>query len=120
MRVNSAADLAALIPAVTAFLMAVGWLTQKVRRLIRVMETLNAVVTRELTPNHGGSMKDDVHGTAVSTHELEKRVDALSDALADHLRRSDLRARLARREALAGDSKSNKVRSHDHDDTHTD
>ena len=49
--------------------------------LLSMTHDIKAVVERELSHNHGSSLKDDVHGIAVSVHRAHNRIDALEDAL---------------------------------------
>lgn len=66
------------------------WIGQQVRRVVRAADVMSALVSRELSHNSGKSMKDDVHGTAVSIARLDDRVSDLyrvleSLAEANHL-----------------------------------
>lgn len=56
------------------------------RRLIRRLDRVDEVLRRELDHNHGSSIKDDVHGVAVASHESNRKLDNLSDQV-DVLRR---------------------------------
>lgn len=85
----SPGDLLAWLATAGAGLAAVGYLFRKVRAfarwistLVETAETLLALARKELEHNHGSSIKDDVHGTALSVDHLAHRVDDLYDALA--------------------------------------
>ena len=48
--------------------------------LVRRLDALDQLLTRELTHNHGSAMKDDLHGIAVSIGRMQRVQD---DTLAD-------------------------------------
>ena len=56
---------------------------EDVARLIAMTEQLKDVIDRELNHNHGSSLKDDVHGIAVSVHRAHNRIDAVEEALSN-------------------------------------
>jgi hypothetical protein len=61
-----------------------GHLARKARNVARKLDRLEELlrpaaktVAKELTPNTGSSMKDDLHGMAVSLGEAQRRLDDL-------------------------------------------
>lgn len=66
--------------AVGAFLYLVGRLLLGIRwisRLFRALDAAAPVILKELQHNSGSSMKDDVHGLALSIGDLQRRVGEL-------------------------------------------
>lgn len=49
-------------------------------------EPVATVVARELTNNHGSSLKDDVDGIAVAVGALSRQVDDIDERLTNHLK----------------------------------
>jgi hypothetical protein len=49
--------------------------------LISMTADIRNLVQRELNHNHGSSMKDDSHGTAISVRVAHERIDQLDDTL---------------------------------------
>lgn len=62
------------LPLAVAALVALGWLAQRISAIHRL-------VSRELERNHGSSMKDDMHGIAVSVGMMQRQVDDLDQRL---------------------------------------
>jgi len=69
----------------------VVYLVRGARWLVHKLDAIDEVTQRELTHNHGTSMKDDVHGLALSIGELQrardderKRVNAVLRLAAEH------------------------------------
>ncbi len=72
-----AASLGIAAGAVTAFLYLAGRLLTGVRFVVRVFHAIDAaapVILKELQHNSGSSMKDDMHGLALSVGDLQRRV----------------------------------------------
>ena len=88
-------DLAAYTVTAGAVLSAVGYIITKVRKaarsldaiedLVNLLPDMQAIVARELEHNHGSSMKDDMHGVAVSVGKLQRRQDDLERRFERHL-----------------------------------
>ena len=73
-----------LVPGIllaAAVLTALGVIARKVGRALEVIGRLHDLAVRELEHNHGSSIKDDVHGTAIGLGVLQRRFD---DHLRDH------------------------------------
>lgn len=85
-----------------ALLAAIAYLARFVRRtsqrlyaILRIVEReldagdqsepVKTVVQRELTNNHGSSIKDDVDGIAVAVGALSRQVDDIDERLTTHL-----------------------------------
>jgi hypothetical protein len=100
-------QVAATIIATAALVAAVVYLARGLRRVLTIVhaienvverelnvaavgevpgpdEPLKATVQRELTNNHGSSMKDDLDGLTVGFHALARQVDDLDDRLGVH------------------------------------
>lgn len=54
-------------------------------RLVAKVDAIEAVVSKELEPNTGDSMKDDLHGVAMALGHLQRHVGDLDAQLQDHL-----------------------------------
>lgn len=67
------------LPAVVTLLVAIGWLSRR-------LEAVRKVINKELTHNHGTSVKDDVHGIAVAVGKLQRDFDDLTTRFDAHLR----------------------------------
>jgi hypothetical protein len=52
---------------------------------IRRVRAIAHVIDRELDYNHGGSIKDDVHGIAVTVGQLSRDVTDLTERFNDHI-----------------------------------
>lgn len=84
-------DLAASIIVGAGALTGLGYLLRRARggfravdqleQLVSMSEDIKHLVERELTRNHGTSMKDDTHATAISVHRAHKRIDEVYDVL---------------------------------------
>jgi len=72
---------AAAVVLAVAFLTALGYLIRQTRRMIRYLVAAHNLLERELTHNHGSSIKDDTHGTALVVGALRRDVDHLYDHL---------------------------------------
>lgn len=70
------------VSAVTGALVALAWLIPRIRAAFRALDAVETIVTRELTHNHGSSIKDDSVGTAVAVQHANRRLDALEDRVA--------------------------------------
>lgn len=85
----------ALLAGAAAGLAGLLYLLGRARRAARVLDAIQALVERELEHNHGGSIKDDVHGTAVAVGVLQRRVSDLEREyrahVAESLRRKEIR-----------------------------
>ena len=65
---------------------ALTYFAKRVRHLVRMLEALSTLLGRELNPNHGSSMKDDLHGITMSLDKAHSRIDHLEgilDTMAD-------------------------------------
>lgn len=82
------ASLGAQTAALAAAVMAGLYLFRKARKAFQWIETVHRITTRELTHNHGSSMKDDTHGLAVALGEVQRRMDDLETDFRTHLRDS--------------------------------
>lgn len=71
------------LAALVAGVVALGWIIRKMRRAVRALDAIERVVARELTHNHGTSMKDDVHGVARTLGLIARRVDALEQRVTE-------------------------------------
>lgn len=86
-----------LAAAIAALVYVAQWVVRRVRdlwrwgrNLARVLHAVHELVDRELTNNHGSSMKDDVDGLAVAVGAMSRLVDDLDERLTSHLNdRSD-------------------------------
>lgn len=87
MTIKHLGDLIIWAGAVAAGLSAIGWLVYRLfvrpgvrwlREQVTETRTVAEAVHAEVTPNHGGSLKDAVTRTEI-------KVDALSQRLADHI-----------------------------------
>lgn len=65
------------VPGTAAGLVALGYLIKKLRQAARALDAIEVLVSRELTHNHGTSIKDDVHGIAISLGDIQRRVVGL-------------------------------------------
>lgn len=80
-------DIATTVVLAAAALTGLGYLFTRARRgfkrvdqleqLLERTEDIKRLVDRELTHNHGSSMKDDVHATAISVHRAHNRIDGV-------------------------------------------
>jgi hypothetical protein len=85
--------LATGLPLLVAFLVALGYLLKRLRLAFRWLENIERITTKELEPNTGESMKDDMVGVAQSLGLLQRQVDELEDEFRRHLLNSDGRNR---------------------------
>ena len=85
--------LATGLPLLVAFLVACGYLLKRLRLAFRWLENIERITTKELEPNTGDSMKDDMVGVAQSLGLLQRQVDELEDEFRKHLLNSDGRNR---------------------------
>lgn len=76
-------DSATTLAALAAGVAGIGYLIRVARRWARILERLYALADHELRHNHGGSMKDDLHGLAVASRQISEEVGALRDDLSD-------------------------------------
>lgn len=89
----SVIDTATTLTAIAAGVAALLYLARQARRAFRAIRdglqllgVATDIVTRELEHNHGSSIKDDVHGTAVAVGQLQRRVGHLETAFHAHLK----------------------------------
>lgn len=68
-----------------ALIAALIYLIRGARKVLRIVRAIQNVVEGELEHNHGSSMKDDVHGIAVTVGNLARDVDDLKADLYTHL-----------------------------------
>jgi hypothetical protein len=80
--VNHISDTATTVTVLAAGLAALGYLGRRIARAFRALEALQRVVDHELTHNHGTSIKDDTHGTAIAAKKTADAVDGLRRDLA--------------------------------------
>lgn len=84
---EAAAGVVLAVAGVTALGVIIRWMRGGFRvaddaeRLLKNTDAILSLVKRELEHNHGGSLKDDVHGIAVSVHRAHNRIDVLEDTL---------------------------------------
>lgn len=65
------------------------YLFGRIRWLVRTIDALERLARKELTPNGGSSLKDDV-ANLVSTAKLaHSRIDALAESFDQHMNRQD-------------------------------
>lgn len=82
------ADVATWAGSVMVIVTSAAYAGKKLRHVARLLEALSTVVGRELNPNHGSSMKDDLAAVAQALDtahgridQLEQTVSAVEDAL---------------------------------------
>jgi len=87
-------DIAYLVGAIAALLTALGIIGRyiakgftAVRRVFHMVDIVETIVSRELTHNHGTSMKDDMYGMAVAFGLTQRQVDDMEEILYDHVHR---------------------------------
>lgn len=92
-----------LVAALAAAIGGVIYIARMAHKLVDVLEALSAVVRRELTPNGGSSMKDnlgalrrDVHDVKVLATDHSERLDQVESATAltarlvhEHIKRTE-------------------------------
>ena len=88
------AQIAAATVAVAAVTAAIVLLYRTGVGMVRRLDALDQLLTRELTHNHGTAMKDDLHGIAVSVGMIQRTQD---DTLADVAQLHELVADVDRR-----------------------
>lgn len=98
-------QVAAAVVLFAGLLGAVGYLWRQGRKAVRVLHAVHELVNRELTPDHGHSVKDRVDQTAHQTTQLDaiqvglgglsqlvdninSRLAEVDDRLTEHLRRN--------------------------------
>lgn len=64
---------------------AIVWFLKLVRDLVLKLDRLDRLASKELEHNHGSSVKDDVHGIAVSVGLLQREFGRFRSDF-DHLR----------------------------------
>lgn len=70
-------DYAVWIAALAAGVAGMAYLARLLIAVLRRVTVIQRITESELEHNHGSSMKDDVHGMAVSLGELQRRVDRI-------------------------------------------
>jgi hypothetical protein len=87
------ADGAAWVVLAAAVLTATTYLMRQARRAFRFLEQIHDLTTRELEhkgqPQDDATMKDDLHGIAVSLGRLQRRVDQATAQIKGNSRRLD-------------------------------
>lgn len=63
---------AAWVAVVAAGVAGLVYLARIAGHAVRALSTMSQLVERELTPNHGSSIKDDVHGMALALGKLQR------------------------------------------------
>lgn len=76
-------QIVAAVIGAAAFVAALGYFALLARRGLRWLRGLHSVVNHELTHNHGTSIKDDVHGIALTVGTLARTVDTIADDFED-------------------------------------
>lgn len=56
-------------------------LREDIKVLVSMSGGISELLQRELNHNHGSSMKDDAHGTAISVRIAHERIDAVETTL---------------------------------------
>lgn len=74
-------DVAAWAGSLVVIATATGYFTKRVRHLVRLLEALSTLIGRELNPNHGSSMKDDLYAISMSLERATARIDKLEAVL---------------------------------------
>lgn len=74
-------DVAAGFGSLVVIATALGYFAKKLRHVARLLEALSKVIGRELNPNHGSSMKDDLYGITMSLDKAHSRIDHLEQTL---------------------------------------
>lgn len=87
------AEFVAWVVGLAALVTATLYLLGRVRLAFRWVEQIHDLTTRELehtgNPDDDSTMKDDLHGIAVSLGRLQRRVDAAATAIARNSDRLD-------------------------------
>lgn len=79
------------LPLLVAAMVALGYLLRRLRLAFKWLENIERLTSKELEPNTGDSMKDDMVGVAQSLGLLQRQVDELEDEFRQHLLNSDRR-----------------------------
>ena len=58
-------------------------MVEPLKKLVPIVDSIETVITKELEHNHGSSMKDDLHGMAVSFGLTQRQVDDLGDVVTE-------------------------------------
>lgn len=61
------------------------WMLKLLRQLVLKLDSLDKLASKELEHNHGSSVKDDVHGIAVSVGYLQREVGRLRRDFDSHI-----------------------------------
>lgn len=64
---------------------AVVWFLKLLRQLVLKLDRLDRLASKELEHNHGSSVKDDVHGIAVSVGYLQREMGRLRTDFDQHV-----------------------------------
>lgn len=80
-------DYAVWIAALAAGVAGMAYLARLLIAVLRRVTVIQRLTESELEHNHGSSMKDDVHGMAVSLGKLQRKTDEL-DARLKRIERS--------------------------------
>lgn len=76
---------AGIVSSIASGLAGLVYIIGRARKAARVLDAIQHIVERELEHNHGSSMKDDMHGVAVSVGKLQRRQDDLERRFDQHL-----------------------------------
>ena len=76
---------AAALVLVVGVLAGIGYLIRLLRKAVRYLVALHSTVDRELNHNHGSSIKDDTHGTAITVGQLWRELEQVKKDLYAHL-----------------------------------
>jgi len=86
-------ELVAWVVGLAALVTAGGYLLRQTRRAFRWVEQIHTLATRELEPSghaeDDATMKDDLHGIAVTLGHLQRRVDGAARQISANSRRLD-------------------------------
>lgn len=82
---STAIEAAGAVITFVALCGALTWLVGRIKRVVRIFSAVLVIVERELEHNHGSSIKDDVHGIAISVGHLQRQVEDVDDRLTHHL-----------------------------------
>lgn len=61
------------------------WALKLLRQLVLKLDRLDQLASKELEHNHGSSVKDDVHGIAVSVGYLQREFNRLRSDFDNHV-----------------------------------
>lgn len=83
----TAEQLIAVCLTAAALIAALGYLARKLRRLLEVVAAAYRLLQLELEHNHGGSIKDDITGMAISIGRVDREVTDLRSDFDEHVKK---------------------------------